>query len=373
MRNRWGSDTRTGLYLLALTCGLAAIAFPQKKKEKEVTQVLQLPKELPAAIEAETHRLAFHVTPLSNKGLLSKQVKDAIGILNREAKGGTIVHIRAFVAGSGDSRRVRDIVSEEYTDKHAPLPVLSLVQSGGLPDNAQVVLEGISVQKKDVNPNGLGLISAQVDSGDDPAGPVAPLATKALGSLRTAVKAAGTEAADILRVTCFLSSLDEMGAIRKLVTDEYPAAEINIVQTQRAPIRNLAAMEAVVRLRKVPSSSVQMLNVQGLPSEEGASTVALVNPARLVLTGTQVAFGFEDKDARLAFQRLQKSLEQSGVSTKDVVAAHYYPLASKIAAQIRAIRKEFWSPERPPASSLLLFEGLPSMNAGFAMDVVAAK
>jgi hypothetical protein len=57
----------------------------------------------------------------------------------------------------------------------------------------------------------------------------------------------------------------------------------------------------------------------------------------------------------------------------DVAYVHYYPLASQIAAQVRKIRSEFFTGSHPPAGALLLFEGLPSMDAGFAMDVVAAK
>jgi len=39
-----------------------------KKDEEPVTQVLPLPKDLPAAISAETDRLTFFVTPYPPKG-----------------------------------------------------------------------------------------------------------------------------------------------------------------------------------------------------------------------------------------------------------------------------------------------------------------
>ena len=225
-----------------LACGLAVLAFPQKHKKDE-TQVLQLPKDLPAAVEGDTRRLTFHVTPLSSKGLLSRQVRDALSALTREAKGGTILKIRAFVAGSGDGRRVRDIVSEVFTDRKQPLPVLSLVQAGGLPEEAQVVLEAIAEGKKEVNPQGLAFIAAQTVSAGSPTAPVAPLAGKSLEALRLAVKSAGSEAADVLRVSCFLSSLDEVAAIRKLVEQEYPGTAADFVQTQRASAQSLAACE----------------------------------------------------------------------------------------------------------------------------------
>src|SRR3954453_7634021 len=104
--------------IAAFTCGiiLTAGAAAQKKK-KEITQTLQLPKDLPTTAIGETRRLAFYVTPLSAKGLLSAQVRDALKALARETANSSVLRIRAFVAGSGDLRRVRDLVSETFTDR----------------------------------------------------------------------------------------------------------------------------------------------------------------------------------------------------------------------------------------------------------------
>jgi enamine deaminase RidA (YjgF/YER057c/UK114 family) len=361
-----------GLKLAMLACGLALAAHSQKQN-KEENQVLQLPKELPTAVEGDPRHLSFYVTPLSSKGLLSRQVRDALSALNREAKGDPILKIRAFVAGSGDARRVRDLVSEVFTDRKQPLPVLSLVQAGGLPEGAQVVLEAIAASRKEVNPEGLVFLSAQPATAADPTGPVMPLAGKSLAALRLALKASGSQPADVLRVSCFLSSLDEVAAIRKTVDDEYPKVPADFVQTQRAPAHSLAACEAVAKLSRSGAPRLQVMNPEGLPAVAGASGIALVAAAKVVLTGAQVSFGYEEADARLAFQRLAKALDQAGASMHDVASAHFYPLAPGIAAQVEKVRSEFFDSARPPASSLLLFEGLPSMNAGFAIDVVAVK
>ena len=101
--------------------------------------------------------------------------------------------------------------------------------------------------------------------------------------------------------------------------------------------------------------------------------MALVGAPQVVLTGTQVSFGYEEKDARLAFERSKRVLEQGGASMADVAFAHYYPLSSGIASQVRKIRAEFFRSGHPPAGSMLLFESLPSMDAGFAIDLVAVK
>jgi enamine deaminase RidA (YjgF/YER057c/UK114 family) len=372
MRSGRGLQTGKCLKLATLACAVALAAFPQKQKKDE-NQVLQLPKDLPSAIEGEPRHFSFYVTPLSSKGLLSKQVRDALSALTRQAKGDPILKIRAFVAGSGDSRRVRDLVSEVFSDHKQPLPVLSLVQAGGLPEDAQVVLEGIAANRKEVNPQGLVFLSAQPASAGDPTSAVYPLATKSLAALGIAVKAAGSEPTDVVRLSCFLSSLDEVAAIRKIAAQDYPSASAVFVQTQRAPLHSLAACEAVAKLRWNTGERLHVMNPAGLAAVPGASQVALVASPKVVLTGTQVSFGFEEKDARLAFQRVAKALEQQGVSMHDVAFAHFYPLATGIAAQVAKMRGEFFDAGQPPGASLLLFEGLPSMNAGFAVDVVAVK
>ena len=89
--------------LLAALLALAVTVYPfEKKKKEEITQTLELPKDPPASVTAETARLVFHVSPLSSKGLLSQQVRDALKALLKSTGGATIVKLRAFVAGSGD-------------------------------------------------------------------------------------------------------------------------------------------------------------------------------------------------------------------------------------------------------------------------------
>jgi enamine deaminase RidA (YjgF/YER057c/UK114 family) len=360
--------------VLAL-CALAAFAGPfdkkKKKSDEDVTQVLQLPKDPPSAVVAETARLGFYVSPLSSKGLLSQQVRDALKALHRNVGGANIVKLRAFVAGSGDMRRVQAIVSETFTERHLSLPALSVVQVGGLPlEGAQVVIEATSVGKRDVNPNGLVFIAGQ-QAASPGLEPVMPLLERSLAGLRTAVRAAGSQPEDVVRGTCFLSSLDGFGKIRDLVESEYRGAAWNFVQTQRAPVHSVVECEAVARPRLKIQKPVEFLNPDGLTKSPNYSQIALVGAPRIAFTGTQVAFGFQAGDARLAFGRLQKELAAVGASIKEVAWSSIYPLSPSIADEVRKIRFEYYDLARPPASTLLPFEGLPSMDASFAVDAIA--
>jgi len=90
--------------------------------------------------EADANRVIFEVTALRSEGLLSQQLREALKPLLRPDR--PLVKLRAFVAGTGDTRRVQALVSELATEKRVPLPALTVVQVGQLPrDGAQLVLE----------------------------------------------------------------------------------------------------------------------------------------------------------------------------------------------------------------------------------------
>ena len=283
------------LTLAAVAASAAAQTAEEKRQKKEErTQVLQLPVELPAVTTGNPRRLTFYVTPLTGKGLLTHQIRESLKALASQSGGETVLKIRAFVAGSGDVRRVRDLVSEEFTGRKRPLPALSLLRAGGLPlEGAQVVLEAIAEAHKDVNPHGLAFFSAQAAASPSPLDPAAPLVGRALAQLGQAITAAGATPQNVLRVTCFVSSLADFAATRSLVDSAYPHAALNYVQTQRSPGSALAACEAVARLSADPAAPLQFLNPDGLPRESGQASVALVNSAEVVLTGAQFSFGYQ--------------------------------------------------------------------------------
>jgi len=369
-----------------LIAALTAIAFfwslvpaqgqrKKKKEDEEITQTLEVLPDPPAALQAETSRLTFHVSPMSPKGLLSQQVREAIKALWRINNKGQIVKLRAFVAGTGDMRRVQSIVSEMFSERRLPLPVLSVVQVGLLPgEGIQVVIESVSADKKPVNKHGLAFISGQASSAPlDPNQPnlkVAPLAEKSLANLGRALASVQLEPKDVLRITCFTSSLDDYLEVRRLVSTAYPAAAANIVQIQRAPASSIVECETVARLREHPGAPLKLVNPADLEASPNYSHVALVGGPKVVLSGAQLGFRGQDSDVRLAFERLKASVEQAGGSLSQVAMSSIYPLSPQITAKIRAIRFDFYDKRNPPASTMLLFEGLPSLEASFAVDII---
>jgi enamine deaminase RidA (YjgF/YER057c/UK114 family) len=338
------------LFVLLLAGGLFAQKHKKKPDEEPRPQALEVLPDPPEAVVAESGRLSFQVSPLSDKGLLSQQVRDALKALARLNHGASIVKVRAFVAGSGDLRRIKDIVAEEFTERKQALPAVSTIQVGALPlAGAQVVIEAISSEKKVVNPSGLVFLSAAASA--NAAGSVA--------KIESSVNKVGVKTGDVLRVTCFLSSLDEVQAARSAVATTFPAAAANFIQMQRLGLEQQALCEAVARWNGI------------LIADADASGLARIGSTKMVLTATQLVFRDQDSDFRLAYQRLAKTLLPLGASFKDVFWTGTYALTKPDASKLENIQGEFFDRTSPPLHTALQIEGLPSTDATAAVELMA--
>jgi len=326
----------------ALLCGVAfTTAFTtlfaaQRKKKDEITQTLAIPKDPPQAAIGETRRLVFNVTPMSGKGPLAQQTRDALRALLKLNGGLPVVHLRAFVAGSGDIRRVPQLVSEIFSEKKLPLPSVSLVLAGGLPvEDAQVVFEAISVAKRDSGTTGLDFQASDPILDPDPSRPTKPLLLKALDQLARKLRGESP-----LSVSCFVSTMTDGADLSAAIAGRFPSAASLVVQTQRGPFQGLALCEATARGNRVTAE-------------------------RLAFTGTRVAFGSEQKDAALAFQHLDRDLTEAQATPANIVLTHLYPLSTRVAEMALKTRNS----QAPVV--VIPFEGLAAIDAGFAVDAIA--
>ena len=326
--------------------GYLPIVAPEdnkKKKQSEETQVLALPPELPLAVSAETGRLAFQVTPLSAKGLLSQQTREALKTL-LHARHETIVKLRAFVAGSGDLRRVGEITGEMFQEKHQALPALTVLQVGALPlEGAQVEIEATVEDRRAANPAGVAFFAAQAGAS----------VGEALEKLKSAMARAGMQPSDALLVTCFVSSLDEQRDVAGAMPANFPGAALDWVQMQRAPVTPAAECEGTARMRTAASSF--------------SAQAALISAPEIVITGTQLAFGSQDSDLKLAFDRLEKALAGKNARLDHAAVSHLFVTSGELIGRVSAMESE----RSKGATTLLPVEALPSLDASFGLDAIA--
>jgi len=102
-----------------------------------------------------------------------------------------------------------------------------------------------------------------------------------------------------------------------------------------------------------------------------SSNIVLLNAPRVAITGAQLAFRSQESDIKLAFERLNKTLEEAGAGTGDVSLRRVYALSRTVADRVLQIEREYFNKQDPPGGSVLLFEALPSLDASFAIDAVA--
>ena len=84
-----------------------------------------------------------------------------------------------------------------------------------------------------------------------------------------------------------------------------------------------------------------------------ADHVALINAPKVIFTTNKLVFKDEDSDVRLAFQRLNKSIEPLMVSGKDAFWQSAYSLTRPRAAQIAKLTDEFVDANRQPVGTSL--------------------
>jgi len=314
---------------LLLLCLCASSLAAQKKKNKKdiepVTQTLEVLRDPPPAVKVESSRLIFQTSPLSTKGLLSQQGKDAISSLRKQVHGATIVKLRAFVAGRGDARRITSLVSELFSEWKLPIPALTIIQVGALLiEGAQVQIEAIAEERKPINFNGLNWLPAQqvvkalAESGD--INSVLPLLEESLAALT----------GDILSVTCYVSTIDNAQALEAAIVRKFPTAAHTLVQAQRATGSGLARCEAVSR-RSVGT------------------------PDRLVLTGTFIGFGVEQKDIDIVQSRLTKLLESNNAT---LIERKGYGVSRSLESRL---------------GSISVIEGVGSNEATFAIEAIGLQ
>jgi enamine deaminase RidA (YjgF/YER057c/UK114 family) len=335
--------------VLLLALAWAGLGEQRKKNEEPKTQVLPLPPELPMALVADTGALDFHISRLLRTGGLAVQIRQSLTDLIRDTHGETIIKLRAFVAGAGDARRVQAEVTQIFTERKLPLPVLSILQVGALGDQAaQVVIEAVVSTHRTVNPQGLAFLAGQMGSS----------LNEALQHAKASARAAGVEPERVLTCTCFTSRIEDSDATRAMVQAMFPKSEINVVEALRDPANDVSTCEAVGQLTG--------------PSREGpvvwlkSSRTTLVTSQKLVFTGLQLTFGAYLDDAHEAFARLQRAAS----ALQPVEAPVEVNAFSLDAYAGSALRKS----ASVPASvfTVQTVEGLPSIDASAGIEAVLA-
>jgi enamine deaminase RidA (YjgF/YER057c/UK114 family) len=315
---------------------------PKKDKKTELpNQALEPLPQPPLALPADGTRLSFLSAPLTNSGLLSQQTRDELKWMIAQAHGAQFVRIRAFVAGSGDLRRIPQLVSETFADRHLSLPVVVAVQVGALPlQGAQVQFDAILQQGRTVNPAGVSFTSFEAESG---------------AAAQTKLMQMGSH---LERGTCYVPTLQ----ILEIAVPLLPPSSMKVGTGGHLHLEDVAWIQPQ-----------RVLNPTTTWCEVVASNSGPAIPSQpLVFSGAQLAFSYSEEDARLAYERLEKTLKNANSTLKNAVFLNFYPLSSQLAELAYHTGAPYLDPAHEPAGvRKIVFEGLPSIDGSFAIEAVA--
>lgn len=295
-------------------------------------------------VSAETARLVFHAAPTS-EGPIEQQVRNSVKHLKTY---GQIVRLRAFVNTGTDPETVTATVSKMFPAKSRP--VLNLVLIGRLPDpSARVLMEAVSVSKNIENPNGLAFISGQMTQAPlDPGQtkmPVAPLGEKSIANLKAAAGGLEVAPADIARVNCFTSSVEDHTELESVVHGAFPRASVSVMQIERTPTNQFVECEGVARLRTRPAEPVRLIN----PTRAAFAQAAIVTAPRVIFTTTYTAASNDDAGVRQVLSDLKRGLDAAGSSLDRAFYIYAYPGSAALLDKYRGLRFEFLDRALRPA------------------------
>ena len=321
-------------------------------------------------VTAETARLVFHAAP-TGKGSLPKQVSDAVKHLKTY---GPIVKLRAFVTAGTDLGRGRRN-REQRCSRPKSRPVLNLVLIGRLPDpSAQVLMEAVSVSKNIENPNGLAFVSGQfgrkplADPGAKAKMLVAPLAEKIPSQIwKAAAGSLEVNPADVVRVNCFTSSVEDHATLESLVSEAFSKASVSVMQIERTPANRFVECEGVARLQARPADPVRLVN----PPPAAIAHAAIVTAPRVIFTTTYVASSSDDAGVRQALSDLKRGLDAADSGLDRAFYIYAYPGNAAMLEKYRGLRFEFLDRTHAPASTNLVFEGAGATGSALGIDAIA--
>lgn len=335
--------------MLSLCSSVRELHAQRKKNQEPKSQVMPLPPEPPMALAADTEGLDFHISPLLKTGGLAAQIRLSLNNLIHDTRGETIIKLRAFVAGAGDARRVQAETTAIFSDHKLPLPVVSILQVGGLgQEGAQVVIEAVVATRRRENPNGLAFLVGQ--SGGS--------LGAAVEQLKGSVGRIGVAPDRVVSCTCFTSRIEDYEATRGEIARAFPHTAITVVQAVRDPLTDASTCQAVAQLTEAPAEGPVVL-----VRKERA---VLVHSQELVFTGLQLTFGSFLDDAHESFSRLQRvaSAVASDEAPIEVNAFSINAYASSALQKSTAV---------PPSTfTAQTIEGLPAVDASGGLEAVLA-
>jgi 2-iminobutanoate/2-iminopropanoate deaminase len=137
---------------------------------------------------------------------------------------------------------------------------------------------------------------------------------------------------------------------------------------------------AQVEQKSKETAKMQFLNPEGLSKPKGFTQVVVAQPGKVVYVSGQVPLNANGEvvgrgdfraQATQVMENLKTALAAAGATMNDVIKANYYVVNLKPdqVAVIREVRSKYFSPEHPPAGTLVGVTALA--QEGYMLEIEA--
>lgn len=361
---------------LLLCAGVALLlSLPsqaQKRPEPEKPQVLELAPEAPDFVKTETSRLAYLSLPVEQRGLLSRQVEESMKNLRRLLGKRKVLRITAWVGGAGDTRRVSTSIRELLAKWRIPIPAITVIRVGALPNPASRVAFDVEVAEPDpVNPHGLMFLAGVRSVAPEFRFDIAAEVKRSLDILAERLAAEAAKPGDVLLARCFVSLTQDMQPLELAVRKRFPNAQVRLLQSVRSSAESYANCDLVARLASAPSRPLEARVLTPRENEPPITSLIKTNAPTLVLTSGQLGFRASDADLALAFERLEATLKKAGSSLSNAVQLSILADNADLGHRAEAQGRKYLDSRHDPAILRVAVEDLPALDATFSLDAIA--
>ncbi|MCC7339551.1 MAG: hypothetical protein IT170_00580 [Bryobacterales bacterium] len=361
---------------LLLFAGVFLLVYPlsgaQKRPEEEKPQVLELVPEAPDFVKVETSRLGYLSLPVEQRGLLSRQVEESMKSLRRLLGKRKVLRITAWVGGAGDTRRVSMSIRELLAKWRIPIPAITVIRVGALPNPASRVAFDVEVAETDAaNPHGLMFLAGVRSEAPEFRFEVAPEVERSLDILAERLAAEAAKPEDVLQARCFVSLTQDMRPLELAVRKRFPRAQVRLLQGMRSTVDSYATCDLVARLSSPPAQALEARVLTPRENEPPITSLVKTNAPALILTSAQLGFRATDADLALAFERLESTLKKAGSSLSNTAQLSILAESVDLGRRTEAQGRKYLDSKHDPAILRATVEDLPALDATLSLDAIA--
>jgi enamine deaminase RidA (YjgF/YER057c/UK114 family) len=273
--------------------------------------------------------------------------------------------------------------TQEIADKaraslaSAGAPVSFVV--GALPHERQIGIDVVAVMRREpfnensasrVLPAGPRVyIAGQAEKGATPA----EAAAKTIEGLLRTLEFVGAKKADVVQARCFLTPMSAASEVIKAFEKVFGEKKLPLVFVEwKSDLPIEVELIAAVPAAPADAPAIEFLTPPGMKASPLFARVVRINRGDVIYTAGLYApaLGSGEEQVLSVFNQLQDILTRANGDLKNLAKATYFVSDADASGKLNEIRPKFYDPQRPPAASKAMVNGVGMKERSITMDMI---